>query len=56
MQIQTMGLHTHTLTKVYARVNPNWHEGDTFISLSFLDQIFSAEFLSKNYKLFGGEN
>ena len=26
--------------------------GDTFISLSFLDQILSAEFLSKNSKLF----
>ena len=27
--------------------NPNWHEGDTFLSLSFLDQILTAEFLSK---------
>jgi hypothetical protein len=27
--------------------------GDTFISLSFLDQILSAEFLSKRSKLFG---
>ena len=26
--------------------------GDTFISLYFLDQILSAEFLSKNFKLF----
>ena len=26
--------------------------GDTFISLFFLDQILSAEFLSKNFKLF----
>ena len=26
--------------------------GDTFISLSFLDQILSADYLSKNFKLF----
>ena len=31
----------------FSYFNPNWHEGDTFISLSFLDQIFSAEFNSK---------
>ena len=30
--------------------------GDTFISLSFLDQILSADFLSKLSKLFEGEN
>ena len=30
--------------------------GDTFISLSFLNQILSANFLSKLSKLFGGEN
>ena len=30
--------------------------GDTFISLSFLDQILSADFLSKLSKHFGGEN
>jgi hypothetical protein len=28
--------------------------GDTFISLYFLDQILSAEFLSTISKLFGG--
>ena len=30
--------------------------GDTFISLSFLAQIFSAGFSSKPSKLFGGKN
>ena len=30
--------------------------GDTFISLRFLDQILSADFLLKIFKLFGGEN
>jgi hypothetical protein len=30
--------------------------GDTFISFSFLDQILSADFLSKLSKLFEGEN
>ena len=25
--------------------NPNLHDGDTFISLSFLDQILTADFL-----------
>ena len=30
--------------------------GDTFISLSFLDLIFSADFLSKRSKRFGGKN
>ena len=30
--------------------------GDTFISLSFLDQILSAEFLTKIFKKNGGEN
>ena len=30
--------------------------GDNFISLSFLDQILSAEYLSKHSKLFGGKN
>ena len=30
--------------------------GDTFISLWFFDQILSADFLSKFYKFFGGEN
>jgi len=29
---------------------------DTFVSLSFLDQILSAEFLSKGSKLFWGKN
>ena len=59
MQIQNMGLHrkflamrNNTLYSVYARVNPNWHEGDTFISFSFLDQILSAEFLGKISKYF----
>ena len=33
------------------QLNRNWHKGDTFISLSFLDQILSAEFLSKVSKL-----
>ena len=34
-------------------LNPNWHmRSDTFISLSFLDQILSADFLSKISKLF----
>ena len=28
-------------------LNPNWHEGE-----HFLDLILSAEFLSKNFKLF----
>ena len=28
--------------------------GETFYSLSILDQIFSAVFLSKIFKLFGG--
>ena len=30
--------------------------GDTFTSLSFLDEILSAEFLSKRSKHFGGKN
>ena len=30
--------------------------GDTFISLSFLDQILSGKFLSKISKSLGGEN
>ena len=30
--------------------------GDIFIPLSFLDQILSADFLSKLFKLFEGEN
>ena len=30
--------------------------GDTFISLSFLDQILSTEFLSKRSKLFGSQS
>ena len=30
--------------------------GETFISLSSFDQIVSAEFSSKNFKKFGGEN
>jgi hypothetical protein len=30
--------------------------GDTFISLSFFDQILSADFLSKLSKLFEDEN
>ena len=30
--------------------------GDTFISFWFLDQILSADFISKLYKLFGVEN
>jgi hypothetical protein len=30
--------------------------GDTFIPLSFLDQILSADFLQKFPKNFGGEN
>ena len=30
--------------------------GDTFISLTFFDQILSAEFLSKISKLFEGKN
>ena len=30
--------------------------GDNFISLSFFDQILSAEFLSKKLNSFGGEN
>ena len=29
-----------------SEINPNWHEGG---HLSFLDQILSAEFLSKNF-------
>ena len=36
--------------------NPNWHEGDTFISLSFWDLILSAEFWSKLFKVLGGES
>ena len=39
-------------TKMSPTFNHNWHEGDTFISLSFLDQILSADFLSKISKLF----
>ena len=34
--------------KVRLEINRNWDEGDTFISLSVLDQILSAEFLSSN--------
>ena len=30
--------------------------GDIFICLRFLNQILSADFLSKLYTLFGGEN
>ena len=30
--------------------------GDIFVSLSFLDQILSADYLSKLYKHFGGKN
>ena len=43
------------------RFSPKYSKGigmrkDTFISLSFLDQILSVEFLSKISKLFWGEN
>ena len=37
---------------VHLCFNPNWHGGNTFISLGFLDQILSADFLSKLYKTF----
>ena len=33
-------------------INPIWHEGSTFIPLSFLNWIFSVEFLSILSKLF----
>ena len=34
------------------RLNPNWNEGGTLFSLFFLDQILSADILSKISKLF----
>ena len=40
--------------EILIKVNVNCHiRGDNFHSLSLLDQILAAEFLSKN---FGGEN
>ena len=46
---------THTPYIGYQKVAGGMRD-DTFISLSFLDQILSAKFLSKISKLFGGEN
>ena len=56
MQNHTNLLHDEIYNSNKQFPNPNWHEGDTLISWSFLDQILSDDFLSKLSKLFEGEN
>ena len=43
-------------SRLYGNLTLIGMRGDTFISLSCLDQILSADFLSKLSKLFEGEN
>ena len=51
--ISVNAYHTTILARdTIKSLNPIWHGGDTFIPLSLLDQILSADFFSKRFQIF----
>ena len=55
-KIETLNFLVHVEHGLLRALNLIGMRGDTFISLSFLNQILSADFFLKLSKLFGGEN